>query len=142
MLTARRLATPLSELAIAAEHLSASGEAPLLTPKGLRELRITIAAFNRLQERLRRFNDDRVQMLAAMSHDLRTSLTRVKLRLELGESPEQRQKMIHELDAMGTMIGSISPSRATIRSVSRASSSISMPWCKASARMLATPVGR
>lgn len=107
VLTARRLATPLSELAIAAEHLGASGEAPLLTPKGLRELRITIAAFNRMQERLRRFNDDRVQMLAAMSHDLRTSLTRVKLRLELGESPEQRQKMIHELDAMGTMIGSI-----------------------------------
>ncbi|MGC2524232.1 MAG: ATP-binding protein [Stellaceae bacterium] len=107
MLTAQRLATPLSELAIAAEHLSASGEVPLLTPKGLRELRITTHAFNHMQERLRRFNDDRVQMLAAMSHDLRTSLTRVKLRLELGESPEQRQKMIHELDAMGTMIGSI-----------------------------------
>lgn len=106
-MTAQRLATPLSELAIAAEHLSASGEVPLLTPKGLRELRITTHAFNHMQERLRRFNDDRVQMLAAMSHDLRTSLTRVKLRLELGESPEQRQKMIHELDAMGTMIGSI-----------------------------------
>jgi signal transduction histidine kinase len=107
MLTARRLASPLSELAFAAEHLGARGEVPLLTPKGPRELQITIDAFNRMQERLRHFNADRLQMLAAMSHDLRTSLTRLKLRLEIGETPEQKQRIITELDAMGTMIGSI-----------------------------------
>ncbi|HEY3908987.1 MAG TPA: ATP-binding protein [Stellaceae bacterium] len=106
-LAARRLANPLSELALATEHLGASGEAPLLMPKGPRELRITISAFNRMQERMRRFGEDRVQMLAAISHDLRTSLTRVKLRLEIGETPEQKQRMIAELDAMSAMIGSI-----------------------------------
>jgi signal transduction histidine kinase len=45
-------------------------------------------------------------MLAAMSHDLRTSLTRLKLRLEIGPNPEQKQRMIAELDVMRTMIGS------------------------------------
>lgn len=107
VLTARRLATPLSELALAVEHLGAGSDAPLLLPKGPRELRITIDAFNRMQERLRRFSDDRVRMLAAISHDLRTSLTRLKLRLEIGETPERNQKIIAELDAMSGMIGSI-----------------------------------
>jgi len=107
VLTARRLATPLSELAVAVEHLGASGDAPPLTPKGPRELKIMINAFNRMQDRLRRFNDDRVQMLATMSHDLRTSLTRLKLRLEIDETQQQKQKMIVELDAMSAMIGSI-----------------------------------
>lgn len=106
-LTARRLAHPLSELAGAVEQLGMSGDAPVLPLRGPRELQVTIAAFNRMQERLRRFNDDRVEMLAAMSHDLRTSLTRLKLRLEIGENPEQRQKMIGEIDAMSDMLGSI-----------------------------------
>ena len=107
ILAARRLANPLSELAGAVEQLGAGGDAPLLRPKGPRELQVTIDAFNRMQERLRRFNDDRVQMLAAISHDLRTSLTRLKLRLEVGESPEQREKMADEIDAMGAMLNSI-----------------------------------
>jgi signal transduction histidine kinase len=108
VLAARRLAKPLSELAGAVEQLGAGGDAPLLPPKGPRELQVTIDAFNRMQERLRRFNDDRVQMLAAISHDLRTSLTRLKLRLEVSESPEQQQqKMADEIDAMGAMLNSI-----------------------------------
>lgn len=107
ILVTRRLENPLSQLALAVEQFGISGDAFLVPPKGPRELRITIDAFNRMQERLRRFNEDRVQMLAAMSHDLRTSLTRLKLRLEIGETREQKQKMIAELDAMSAMIGSI-----------------------------------
>jgi signal transduction histidine kinase len=61
----------------------------------------------RMEERLRSFNDDRVQMLAAMSHDLGASLTRLKLRLEIGESLGQRQKIIAEIDAIGAMINSV-----------------------------------
>ncbi len=106
-LTAQRLANPLSELFIAVKHLGASGDAPLLPLKGPRELQITINAFNRMPERPRRFNEDRMQMLAAMSHDLRTSLTRLKLRLEVGKNPQQKQKIIVELDAMSAMVGSI-----------------------------------
>jgi signal transduction histidine kinase len=107
VLAARRLAKPLSELATAVEQLGGSGDESPLPSRGPRELRVTIDAFNRMQERLRRFNDDRTQMLAAMSHDLRTPLTRLRLRLESVEDPEQQQKMLTELDAMSAMIESI-----------------------------------
>jgi signal transduction histidine kinase len=107
LLTARRLADPLSELATAVEQLGGSGDAPFLPPHGPRELQVAINAFNRMQERIRRFNQDRTQMLAAMSHDLRTPLTRLKLRLEFVEDPEQRQKILAELEAMSSLIESI-----------------------------------
>ena len=106
-LVARRLANPLSELAVAVEHLGASGDTRPLPAKGPRELQVVIIAFNHLQERLRRFNDDRVQMIAAMSHDLSTSLTRLKLRLEVGDHREQQQKMGVEIGTMSAMLDSI-----------------------------------
>ena len=64
-------------------------------------------AFNRMQERLRRFNEDRTRMIAAMSHDLRTPLTRLRLRAELVEDHDQQQKMLADLDMMGGMIESV-----------------------------------
>jgi signal transduction histidine kinase len=57
-----------------------------------------------MQERLKRFIDDRTRMLAAMSHDLRTPLTRLRLRAEFVEDPEQQQKMLAELDEMAAMV--------------------------------------
>jgi signal transduction histidine kinase len=73
---------------------------------GPEELRIATRAFNRMQERLRRFVDDRTQMLAAMSHDLRTPLNRMRLRAELIEDVEQQKRMFADLEAMRTMIDS------------------------------------
>ena len=107
MLAARRLVKPLTELTVAAERISGSGDAPLLPPRGPREARGAIEAFNRLQERLRRFNEDRTRMIAAMSHDLRTPLTRLRLRAELVEDQDQQQKMLRDLDMMGDMIESV-----------------------------------
>ena len=107
LLTTRRLANPLSRLALAVERMGTGRDEPLLQPKGPRELRIVIAAFNRMHDRLRRFNEDRLQMLAAMSHDLRTALTHVKLRLEVGGGEEEKQKTIADLNSMAEMVGSI-----------------------------------
>ena len=70
-------------------------------------MRGTIEAFNRMQERLRRFNEDRTRMIAAMSHDLRTPLTRLRLRTELVANQDQQQKMLRDLDMMGDMIESV-----------------------------------
>jgi signal transduction histidine kinase len=64
-------------------------------------------AFNLMQERLRRFNEDRTRMIAAMSHDLRTPLTRLRLRAELVEDHDQQRKMLADLDMMGGMIESV-----------------------------------
>ena len=69
-------------------------------------MRIAIRAFNHMQERLRRFVDDRTQMVAAMSHDLRTPLTRLRLRAEFIEDQEQQRRMLADLDSMGDMIDS------------------------------------
>ena len=107
VLAARRLTRPLAELAGAVEQIGGSGDAPPMPTTGPREVKLIIGAFNRMQERLRRFNDDRTQMIAAMSHDLRTPLTRLRLRAELVEDQEQQQKMLGEIDMMNGMITSV-----------------------------------
>ena len=101
---ARRLARPLAEFAAAAERLGTEGYGPELPLKGPTELRQATAAFNRMQERLKRFLDDRVRMLAAMSHDLRTPVTRMRLRAELLEEGEVQDRMLADLEAMTAMI--------------------------------------
>ena len=97
----------LSELAAAVELLGASGDAPPLQPQGPREFQGTILAFNRMQERLRRFNEDRTRMIAAMSHDLKTPTARLRLRLESVGDQELRQKMQGDVDQMVGLIESI-----------------------------------
>jgi signal transduction histidine kinase len=62
------------------------------------------AAFNTMAARIRRFVGDRTQMLAAIGHDLRTPITRLRLRAEFMEDDEQRRKMLADLDEMEAMI--------------------------------------
>src|SRR5262249_3042512 len=106
ILTARRLAGPIKEFARAAERLGVDLTAPPLVVQGPQELRTTIEAFNRMQDRLRRFLEDRTQMLAAISHDLRAPLARLRLRAELVADGEQQRKMFNDLEAMNAMIDS------------------------------------
>jgi signal transduction histidine kinase len=103
---ARRIATPIAEFGRAAERFGVDSNAPILAERGPRELRAATRAFNHMQERLRRFIQDRTQMLAAMSHDLRTPLTRLRLRAEFIEDTEQQRKMRADLDAMSVMVES------------------------------------
>ncbi len=100
----RRLTAPLARFADAAERLGVDGAADPLPEAGPEELRAATRAFNRMQERLRRFVADRTQMLAAISHDLRTPLTRLRLRAELVDDPEMQRKMRADLDEMEAMI--------------------------------------
>jgi signal transduction histidine kinase len=106
LLTARRLARPIRQFAHASERLGVDLTAPPLAVRGPQELRATIQAFNRMQDRLRRFLDDRTQMLAAISHDLRAPLARLRLRAELVADGEQQRKMFDDLDVMNAMIDS------------------------------------
>jgi len=72
--------------------------------KAHRELRRATRAFNTMQERLRRYLDSRTRVLAAMSHDLRTTLTRLRLRAESIENDDLRTRFSADLDEMSQMV--------------------------------------
>ena len=95
---------PLRAFAEAADRLGLDTEPPALPEHGSRELRQATRAFNRMTARIRRLVDDRTLLLAAVSHDLRTMLTRLRLRAELIEDPEQREKAAADLDEMNAML--------------------------------------
>jgi signal transduction histidine kinase len=98
------LAAPLAGFAAAAERLALDGTAAPLPETGPRELRAATAAVNRMRERLSRFVEDRTRMLAAISHDLRTPLTRLRLRAEFIEDAEIQRKMLADIEEMSAMI--------------------------------------
>lgn len=101
---ARRLTAPLARFAAAAERLGVDPDAPELPEDGPKELRDATRAFNAMQGRLARFVADRTQMVAAMSHDLRTPLTRLRLRAELVDDDDMQRRMLADLDEMQAMI--------------------------------------
>jgi signal transduction histidine kinase len=100
----RRITAPLARFAAAAERLGTDPDAPPLPETGPREIRDATHAFNRMQTRLKRYVDDRMQMLAAISHDLRTPLTRLRLRVELIEDPETARKVRSDIAEMEAMV--------------------------------------
>ncbi len=104
VIAAQRISAPLRRFAAAAERLGLDGEAPPLPEHGPAELKTATRAFNLMQERLRRFVADRTQMLAAISHDLRTPLTRLRLRADLIDDDEIQRKMIADVDEMEQMV--------------------------------------
>jgi signal transduction histidine kinase len=97
----RRATAPLSMFGEAAERLGRDVNAPPLRPL---EVERAALAFNRMQERLQKFIRNRTQMLAAISQDLRTPLTRLRLRAELIEDEEVERKTVADLDDMQKMI--------------------------------------
>ncbi|MDX2224757.1 MAG: HAMP domain-containing protein, partial [Rhodospirillaceae bacterium] len=100
----KRAIKPLFVFAAAAERLGMDVNAPPLDEGGPGEVRRAARAFNTMQTRLKRFIQDRTQMLAAISHDLRTPITRMKLRAEFVDDDEQREKMLKDLGEMEAMI--------------------------------------
>jgi signal transduction histidine kinase len=101
------LAAPLSSFARAAESFSLDGTAEPLPVRGPEEIRSVARALNRMQERIARLMSDRTKMLAAISHDLRTPITRLRLRAEFVEDETNRKRMLVDLDQMRTMLESV-----------------------------------
>lgn len=104
---ARALAAPLSSFAKAAENFSLDGEAEPLPERGPEEIRSVARALNRMHERIARLMSDRTRMLAAISHDLRTPITRLRLRAEFIEDEGNRKRMLIDLDQMRAMLESV-----------------------------------
>ncbi|WP_338147223.1 ATP-binding protein [Neoroseomonas oryzicola] len=99
-----RLMRPVRILAAAADRLGRDVNAAPLEETGPVEVRTAAHAFNEMAARIRRFVADRTQMLAAIGHDLRTPITRLRLRAEFMDDDEQRRKMLADLDEMEQMI--------------------------------------
>jgi two-component system OmpR family sensor kinase len=99
----RALTAPLRALAQAAQRLGVDMTAPPLSETGPRETRQAAYAFNDMQKRIRTLIADRTQMLAAISHDLRTPITAMRLRAEFLDS-EERERMLAHLDEMQAMV--------------------------------------
>jgi signal transduction histidine kinase len=104
---ARALTAPLSSFAEAAESFSLNGAAAPLPERGPEEIRSVAKALNRMRERITNLIDDRTKMLAAISHDLRTPITRMRLRSEFIEDDAHRSRMLGDLDQMRSMLESV-----------------------------------
>ncbi|MBV9757297.1 MAG: HAMP domain-containing protein [Alphaproteobacteria bacterium] len=100
----RRMTAPVTTLAAAAERLGRDVNAPPMPEDGPLEVAKAAAAFNLMAARIRRFVQDRTFMLTAIGHDLRTPITRLKLRTEFMDDDELRRKMLTDIDELEAMV--------------------------------------
>ncbi|UII73276.1 ATP-binding protein [Pseudomonas sp. HN11] len=101
---AKLLSRPIQRLSEAAERLSLDLDSPPLDESGPREARQAASTFNLMQRRIREQVSQRARMLGAVSHDLRTPLSRLKLRLEQIEDTRLQGQMRQDLDDMISML--------------------------------------
>ena len=97
---------PLKRLAIIAETFGRGLDAPELKGSGSLEIRQTTNAFNQMRTRIKRFLKQRTDMLAGVSHDLRTPLTRMKLQLSLMKDDDAKKQLEHDIVEMTAMLNS------------------------------------
>lgn len=119
---ARLLSRPIQRLSDAAERLSADLDSTPLAETGSRESRQAARAFNLMQTRIREQVQQRARMLAAVSHDLRTPLARLKLRLEQIPNTVVRARMTQDLDELIGMLD------ATLKYLHQQRSSETLQW--------------
>ncbi|KAB1072164.1 ATP-binding protein [Methylobacterium planeticum] len=100
----RALTAPLARLANAAEAFGTRNDPLPLPQRGPEEVLAVSRALDRMRERVRRLIDDRTQMLAAISHDLRTPITRLRLRAEFIEDDQARTMTLRDLDQMNGLV--------------------------------------
>jgi signal transduction histidine kinase len=105
--TARVLTKPLRSFAEAAESFQPEGELAPLPERGPDEIRVAARALNRMRERIKELVESRTLMLAAVSHDLRTPITRLRLRSELINDETLRMQTLDDLAHMSSMIASV-----------------------------------
>ncbi|WED24252.1 ATP-binding protein [Vibrio sp. JC009] len=100
----RRQVRPLKNLANAANKMSMDEKQPELEEEGASEIVRATRAFNRMQKRILRYVSDRETLFSAISHDLKTPITRLRLRTELLEDDDEREKFSTDLDDLEIMV--------------------------------------
>jgi len=104
LIAVRWVVRPLKELRLAADALGKDIHRPPIPETGPVEVAETSHAFNTMQRRIKRYVEDRARILAAVSHDLKTPLTRLRLRVDLLDDEDLAEKIRRDLDDMQTMV--------------------------------------
>lgn len=100
-----RLATrPLAQLARAAEHMDPAGTGAPLSEEGPADVAQAARALNLLQARVATHVAERTQILAAISHDLQTPITRLRLRLEAMDESAAQERLLHDVDQISQLV--------------------------------------
>lgn len=103
-ISSRQLSRPIRQFASAVRLAGLNPHAPPIRESGPQELREVIAAFNKMHGQIQEFVAYRTAMLAAISHDLRTPLTRMRLRGEFMQDKTQQARLFRDVDEMQAMI--------------------------------------
>ncbi|MDH4608993.1 HAMP domain-containing sensor histidine kinase [Pseudomonas sp. BN102] len=103
-LAVRLAVRPLTRLAQAVDHLDPDAPGPDLDESGPREVAYAARAFNALQGRIADYLKERMQLLAAISHDLQTPITRMKLRVEQMDASPERERLWSDLNEMQHLV--------------------------------------
>ena len=104
---ARELTRPLRRLALAAQNFMPNGDLAPLPERGPYEIRVAARALNQMRERIKNMVEERTHMLAAVSHDLRTPITRLRLRCEFIDDPATRTRMLDDLAHMNALLENV-----------------------------------
>ncbi|MDY0416642.1 ATP-binding protein [Enterobacter sp. 170198] len=99
----RQVVRPFSQFTRAVDSLDPAASTPM-TEKGPLEVQRAAHAFNAMQARIQSYLRERAQILASISHDLQTPITRMKLRVEMAGEPELRDKLLNDLDSMTRLV--------------------------------------
>jgi signal transduction histidine kinase len=100
----RLVTRPLADLAAAADGLGPELKGPKLEEDGPTEVAHAVRAFNAMQERIAGYMAERVEILAAISHDLQTPITRLRLRTEMMDRADDQRRFRQDLDAMQALV--------------------------------------
>lgn len=100
----RQATRPLTRLADTAESIGSSLRFEPIPENGPSEVAAAATAFNAMQRRIAAHLEERTRILAAISHDLQTPITRMRLRADLSDNPELREKFNADLDAMQALV--------------------------------------
>ena len=100
----RLVTRPLAQLAAAADELGPDLKSRTLAEEGPSEVAHAARAFNAMQRRIAGYMAERVEILASISHDLQTPITRMRLRTDLMDNEQDREKFRQDLDAMHALV--------------------------------------
>lgn len=103
---ARKISIQLREFALAAENFSMEGSHTYLAESGPEELQSVARSLNRMRDRIIKHGKDRTRMLSAIGHDLRTPVTRMRLRAEFIKDTDMREGLLKDIGRMDRMIES------------------------------------